>query len=347
MASAIRVLIVDDSPLICEMLTGIFSSDSTFEVVGIAHDPYEARDLIKRLKPDVITLDIEMPKMDGITFLKNLMRLRPMPVVMISSLTQRGSRQTLEALEVGAFDFVGKPRAGGPEGDVTLVQDEIRRKVRAAARSQIAKANQPRAVAVAAPTSIGSDNACVIGIGASTGGTQALKQVLAEMPSDSPPILVVQHLPASFSVAFVERLNSICPMKVCLGEDGMRLERGHVYVAPGDFQMTVSGHGRIHKLTVRASGLINGHMPAVDPLFNSMATSIGARCIAALLTGMGADGADGLLALRSAGAHTIAQDKASSVVWGMPGEAVKRDAACEVVDLGKVAARLVGAVRGL
>ncbi len=341
MAGAIRVLIVDDSPIICEMLTGIFATDSLFEVVGVAHDPYEARDLIKQLNPDVLTLDIEMPRMDGITFLRNIMRLRPMPVVMISSLTQRGSKQTLEALEIGAFDFVGKPNASSV-GDVTLVQSEIRRKVRAAARSTVGKAIALTPRASHAP--LGKESACVIGIGASTGGTQALKHVLVEMPADSPPLLIVQHLPAAFSAAFAERLDTLSPMTVRLVEDGMPLEQGHAYVAPGDFQMTVAGRGRYLKAKLEASGRVNGHMPAVDPLFDSMAHNLGDRCVAALLTGMGADGAEGLLSLRRAGAHTIAQDQASSVVWGMPGEAVKRDAACEVVGLAKISQSLVRAV---
>ncbi len=334
---AIKVLIVDDSALVCEMLTGIFASDSAFEVVGVAHDPYEARDLIKQLNPDVLTLDIEMPRMDGISFLRNLMRLRPMPVVMVSSLTQRGSKQTLDALELGAFDFVAKPHTG----DLRDLETEIRRKVRAAAGIGVTSVQRPKPE----PTErIGRQGTSIIGIGASTGGTSALRHVLAEMPADSPPIAIVQHLPAAFSKAFAKRLDGVSPLAVTLAEDGMHVMPGHAYVAPGDAHMTVEGRRRV-VLRLEKSACVNGHMPAVDPLFASMAANLSDRCIGALMTGMGADGAAGLLAIRRAGGYTLAQDEATSVVWGMPGEAVKRGAACEVVGLPTLARSLVRVVR--
>lgn len=340
----VRVLVVDDSALIRKLLGEILSQDPGIEVVGAATDPYDARDKIKQLEPDVLTLDVEMPKMDGITFLRNLMRLRPMPVVMVSSLTEDGADVTLEALEVGAVDFVTKPKV-----DVShALQDyaaELARKVRTAAGVRL----QTRSVRpTATPQRLDSVSKRfkttdrVIVLGASTGGTEALREVLVTLPPDAPGILITQHIPAGFSQAFAERMDRNTALTVKEAEDGDIVMPGHAYVAPGtDYHLRLARDGARYVCRLDVTPPVNRHRPSVDVLFNSAAEQAGANVVAALLTGMGDDGARGLLALREAGAHTIAQDEATSLVWGMPGEAVKRDAAIQVLPLAGIAAALI------
>jgi len=338
----IKVLIVDDSALVRTMLTEILQSSRNIEVVGAAQDPLEAREMIKQLKPDVLTLDIEMPKMNGIAFLANLMRLRPMPVVMISTLTHAGAPATLEALGLGAVDFLPKPKNDGDCG-LEEYRGSIINKVMMAAKANIScralgAPNQP----VKLPVAGGRLRANFIcAIGASTGGTEAIKDVLTALPKQAPPIVITQHIPASFSSSFAERLNNCCEINVFEAEDGQPIRAGCAYVAPGDKHLLVgrSSYGYVCKLL--DSEPVNRHKPAVEVLFDSVLNEVGNKALSIMLTGMGADGAQSMLAMREAGCHTIAQDEASSVVWGMPGAAVKLGGAEEVLPLGKVAARIM------
>lgn len=343
----VRVLIVDDSALVRQVLTDVLSSDGRIEVVGAAADPYIARDKIKRLNPDVLTLDVEMPRMDGITFLSNLMRLRPMPVVMVSSLTQPGADVTLTALELGAIDFVAKPKldvARGLEG----YAEELVAKVTMAAHARV----RPSAArGGAAPAASGSTAPQVmarvrtterlLAIGASTGGTEAIREVLELLPADAPPTLITQHIPETFSAAFADRLDRRSAMRVSQAVHGEQILPGHAYVAPGNQHLRVKRSGARFICQLDGGEPVNRHRPSVDVLFDSVAQELGINSIGVLLTGMGADGADGLKRMREAGAPTIAQDEATSVVWGMPGEAVRRGGANEVLPLGRIAARVI------
>jgi two-component system, chemotaxis family, protein-glutamate methylesterase/glutaminase len=340
---SIRILIVDDSALVRQALTAIFSSEPGFVVVGTAKDPFDAREKIKALSPDVLTLDVEMPRMDGITFLKNLMRLRPMPVVMVSSLTERGADVSLEALEIGAVDFVTKPRLGTAEGLAELAQ-EICGKVRAAVGARL-EAKQA-AAARPAPRSKRQANLLattdrIIAIGASTGGTEAIASILASFPPDAPPVVIAQHIPELFSGRFAQRLDAGCALNVREAKDGDPLVLGAAYVAPGNHHLGVARSGAKYYCSVTQGERVNRHRPSVDVLFRSVAAAAGHNAVGALLTGMGDDGAAGLKALRESGAPTIAQDKETSIVWGMPCEAIKLGAASEVVPLGQVAERLL------
>jgi len=337
---AIRVLVVDDSALMRRVLTDLLAEDPEIEVVGSAPDPYVAREKIKQLNPDVLTLDVEMPRMDGLTFLENLMRLRPMPVVMVSSLTEVGADVTLEALSMGAVDFVTKPRADLVDGLHQLAA-ELRAKVRMAAKARLRGSRQERA-----PRRRMQRHAQgkLIAIGASTGGTEAIKEVLEALPADAPPVLIVQHIPALFSRPFAERMNRHCPMNVCEAADGQQVLPGHVYIAPGDRHLELRRSGGHMICRLLNSDPVNRHRPSVDVLFHSVVEELGSEVAAAILTGMGDDGARGLLALRQAGAVTIAQDEASSIVWGMPGSAVRMGAAQKILPLDRVAdALLAGA----
>lgn len=342
----IRVLIIDDSALMRRMLTEILSAAPDIEVVGTAQDPYVARERIKALDPDVLTLDVEMPRMDGLTFLRNLMRLRPMPVVMVSSLTAEGAEVTLQALELGAVDFVCKPK-GGLEG-MRDYADDLIEKVRVAARLKPRlRAGALKKAPQAQPrphVSTGVASTQILAIGASTGGTEAIKEVLLGLPPDTPGVVIAQHIPPGFSAAFARRMDQQTGINVKEAADGDRILRGHAYVAPGDSHLRVMREGIYYVCRLDRGEPVNRHRPSVDVLFWSVADSVGDKTAAALLTGMGADGAEGLKALREAGAHTIAQDEATSVVWGMPGEAVKRGAAVEVLPLGEIA---LGLLRGL
>jgi two-component system chemotaxis response regulator CheB len=342
--SKIKVLIVDDSELIRQVLTEIISSASDLEVVATAEDPIEARDKIKQFQPDVITLDIEMPKMDGITFLRNLMRLRPMPVVMISTLTSKGAPATLDALEIGAVDYIAKPQ-GGSWDDLSGYAQAIQEKVRNAALANMSAHDRvlsPRPVA-STEKSVQYDGRKVICIGSSTGGTEALREVLQGMPKNSPPILLAQHIPASFSASLAQRLDSNCDMTVREAKSGMPLEMGHAYLAPGDFHLKVfEKNGRL--VTALFDGeKVNGHKPSVNVMFESAVERYGKNVVAAILTGMGNDGATGLKSIHDAGGTTFAQDEDTSVVWGMPGAAVKLNAVDKVLPIKKIRAALLKA----
>jgi two-component system, chemotaxis family, protein-glutamate methylesterase/glutaminase len=355
MVEKIKVLIVDDSALVRRLLTEIFQSDSTFEVVGTASDPYMARERIKKLNPDVITLDVEMPRMDGITFLENLMRLRPMPVVMVSSLTQHGAEVTLRALELGAVDFVAKPKidVAGGLGDYS---DEILAKVRVAARARVAAHRTtlvatPKfsadAVIPQASASLGAGRRMlkttdrIIAIGASTGGTEALRELLVALPPDAPGIVISQHIPAAFSGPFAKRLDQAAAMSVCEAQDGQYILPGHAYVAPGDRHLIIERDGARYLCRLNNGSPVNRHRPSVDVMFRSVAQHVGPNAMGVILTGMGDDGARGLKEMQEAGARTIAQDEASSVVWGMPGSAVKLNAADQVLPLRNIPQRLL------
>lgn len=347
----VRVLIVDDSALVRKVLTAMLESDPGIEVVGTAADPLIARDKIKQLDPDVLTLDVEMPRMDGLTFLDNLMRLRPMPVVMVSTLTEKGADVTLRALELGAVDFFTKPSADLAN---TFMEHapEICAKVRLAAgarpreRATVTKLDvAPRlsadAVLPRAQTAGSRGGTRIIAIGASTGGTEAIRVVLEAMPPTAPPIVITQHIPAAFSGPFAARMDSCSAMRVCEARDGQPIQPGHAYIAPGSQHLLVMWDGARHVCRLHDGPPVNRHKPAVDVLFRSMAASVGAATIGCLLTGMGDDGARGLGELKEIGAHTLVQDEASSVVWGMPGAAWKAGAAGEMLPLDAIAARLL------
>ena len=350
-----RVLIVDDSAVVRQMLTEILSSDPSIDVVGTAADPLLAREKIKRLAPDVITLDVEMPRMDGLAFLENLMRLHPLPVVMISSLTERGADTTLQALALGAVDFVSKPKLDVARG-LQGYAEEIIAKVKMAARSRVrplmrasaakltldaASASAPRPMASQFRT---TDR--LIAIGSSAGGTEALRVVLEGMPADAPAVVMTQHLPASFSSAFAERLDRHSAMAVREASDGEAVLPGHAYLPPGGKHLRIIRDGARWRCRIDDGPAVNRHKPAVDVLFRSVAQCAGGNAIGAILTGMGDDGARGLLEMRQAGAPTLVQDEASSVVWGMPGAAFRLGAAEEQVPLERIAERLLALARG-
>nr|WP_255692509.1 chemotaxis response regulator protein-glutamate methylesterase [Luteimonas sp. XNQY3] len=346
-------MIVDDSAVVRQLLTELLSQDPQIEVVGSAADPLLAREKIKRLNPDVLTLDVEMPRMDGLVFLENLMRLRPMPVVMVSSLTERGADITLQALALGAVDFVTKPRLGLAQG-LEDYAGEIVAKVKAAAHAQVRTPARTAArhPAASAPPAAASPVAVrfrttdrLIAIGASAGGTEAIRVVLEQMPPDAPAIVLTQHIPASFSTPFAERLDRHSAMQVREARDGEMILPGHAYLPPGDHHLRVVRDGARWRCRLDAGPPVNRHRPAVDVLFRSVAQSAGGNAVAAILTGMGDDGARGLLELREAGAATLVQDEASSVVWGMPGAAVRLGAAQDVVALDEIAARLLALAR--
>lgn len=341
-----KVLIIDDSALIRQVLAEILASDSSLEVVGTASDPYMARDKILRLQPDVLTLDVEMPRMDGVTFLEKLMRAHPMPVVMVSSLTEAGCETTLRALELGAVDFVTKPKLDIKTGTLDLA-DEIVAKVKSAAGAKVA-ARRQRAAAVppVRMQAMIKSTHKVIAIGASTGGTEALREILEVMPADSPGIVIVQHMPANFTTAFAKRLDSLSSVSVHEAADGDRVLPGHALLAPGGYHMDIVRSGAEYRVRVFLSEPVNRHRPSVDVLFNSCARYLGANGVGAILTGMGDDGARGMLAMRGAGAQTIAQDEASCVVFGMPREAIQMGAAGEVAPLSRIPAALLRLASG-
>jgi two-component system chemotaxis response regulator CheB len=341
----IKVLVVDDSALIRHLLTEILSSDPGIEVVGVASDPFIAREKIKRLSPDVITLDVEMPRMDGLQFLRNIMRLRPMPVVMVSSLTQAGAAVTLEALELGAVDFVAKPEVDVAEG-IKAYADDLIEKVRAASVANVSRlANEVEHKKVASKKAkitalnFGTTDK-ILAIGASTGGTEAIREVLQGLPADTPGTVIVQHIPGMFSSAFAKRMDGCSEMTVFEAEDGMRVLHGHVYIAPGGKHLRLRRDGARYYCVVDETEPVNRHRPSADVLFESVAREMGKNAMCVLLTGMGKDGAAGMLAMREAGALTLAQDEASSVVWGMPGAAYQLGAVQELLPLRKIAPRL-------
>ena len=362
----IRVLIIDDSALVRKLLTEILNSDPAIEVVGAAIDPHIARQKIKDLDPDVLTLDVEMPRMDGLSFLRQLMRLRPMPVLMISSLTEKGAETTLEALALGAVDFISKPKAD-LANQLQEYSTEIIEKVKNAAGIKVqARIHKPAArndarkpggkdeevlevdskysttVILKRPVHIKFMKTTdkIIAIGASTGGTEALKDILQELQPDMPAILIAQHIPPVFSSAFAKRMNQCSAMTVVEADDGQQVLPGHVYIAPGDKHLLLNRDGARYRCRLNDGPPVNRHKPSVDVLFRSVAQFAGRNAIGVILTGMGADGARGLGEMQEAGSITIAQDEKTSVVWGMPGEAVKRGAAQKVLPLDQIPSSL-------
>jgi len=349
MQKKIKVLVVDDSALVRQVLTTIIDESEDLEVVGAARDPIDARDKIKKLNPDVLTLDIEMPKMDGVTFLKNLMRLRPMPVVMISTLTEAGADITLEAIEVGAVDFISKPKIDikdGLEGYSELIIEKIKvaasAKVREYKNSDLkAKTSKKLDADAVIEKRTGKirfkTTGKIVAIGASTGGTEAIKEVLENLPADSPGIVISQHIPAAFSRAFTERVNRNSQVIVCEPKDGQKILPGHVYIAPGDRHLLVECCGAEYICRLNDGPPVNRHKPSVDVMFRSVAQNVGPNAVGVMLTGMGADGAQGMLEMKQQGSYNISQDEESCVVWGMPGAAVKIGAVDKEFNLSKIA----------
>ncbi len=353
----IKVLIIDDSSLVRQLLTEIFNSDPEINVVGTAKDPFDAREKIKKLNPDVLTLDVEMPKMDGITFLTNLMRLRPMPVVMISSLTEKGADVTFEALELGAVDFVSKPKIDVSVG-LKEYSDEICEKVKTAAKAKVSAISdrvkldvQPKLSADAVlqkrktPTKLKTTEK-IIALGASTGGTEAIKEVLIRLPADTAGIVISQHIPEAFSKPFAERMNKMSAMTVYEATDGQQILPGHVYIAPGNRHLIVERSGARYICRLNDGPLVNRHKPSVDVMFRSVAHNVGPNAVGVILTGMGADGAKGLKEMLENGATTLVQDEKTSVVWGMPGEAYKIGAASDQYPLEQIAKELLKRSQG-
>ncbi len=340
----IRVLIVDDSSLVRTLLTRALEEDPGLEVVGTAADPYEARDRILELRPDVMTLDVDMPRMNGIEFLRRLIPQHPLPVVMVSSLTRQGQQATLDALAAGAVDFVAKAESGDPAARGAMLR-ELRTKLHTAAIARVSPGSE-RLRSTAAPTApCGPDaekNARrVIAIGASTGGTEAIKQIVTRFPAAMPPVLVVQHMPAGFTRMFAERLNQLSALTVREAADGDPVLPGQVLVAPGGLQMRLEGSPGALRVRCEALPLVGGHAPSVDVLMNSLARCAAKGSVGLLLTGMGADGAEGMCALRKAGGRTLAQDQATSVVFGMPRVAFERGGVEKLLPLGAIAPAVV------
>ncbi|MCW8931521.1 MAG: chemotaxis response regulator protein-glutamate methylesterase [Gammaproteobacteria bacterium] len=358
MSKKIKVLIIDDSALIRKLLQEILSQDPSIEVVGTAADPLIARDKIKQLSPDVLTLDIEMPKMDGITFLKNLMRLRPMPVIMISTLTEAGADVTLEALEIGAIDFISKPKVDVAEKIQDYANDIINKiKIASVARVKTyntdndipevsEKLSADAILSKGSGISKGSKKFLkttdkIIAIGSSTGGTEAIKEVLIRMPANAPAIVISQHIPAAFSAPFAKRMDACCAMTVYEAKDGQQILPGHVYIAPGSHHLIVERSGARYICRLNDGPLVNRHKPSVDVMFRSVSQNIGPNAVGAILTGMGDDGARGMKEMHDVGSSTVVQDEKSSVVWGMPGASVKHGGVDHIVSLEHIAEKLL------
>jgi two-component system chemotaxis response regulator CheB len=350
-----RVVVVDDSALVRSLLSEIINRQADMECVGAAADPLVAREMIRTLNPDVITLDVEMPRMDGIDFLSKLMRLRPMPVVMVSTLTERGADVTLRALELGAVDFVAKPKIGVADG-LRLLAEDITDKVRIAAQAHIRKTH------VQAPAAAGSAAAAtrpaapvaalgrlstekIIFIGASTGGTEATKEVLVKLPPDCPAVVITQHMPPGFTKSYAARLDGLCKIRVAEARDGERILPGHAYIAPGGFHLSVERSGANYIARVQDGEPVNRHKPSVEVLFKSAARVVGPNALGIMLTGMGADGAKAMKELRDAGSYNYVQDEATCVVFGMPREAINAGAAHEVLPLTHIAPKLIERLR--
>lgn len=334
----IRVLVIDDSAVMRKLLTEFINSQPDLEVVGAAPDAPTAREMIKTVNPDVLTLDVAMPKMDGLEFLERLMRLRPMPVVMVSSYTEAGSDTTLKALELGAVEFIGKPRVE-PGHSLDDYAQELAEKIRAAKGARLRKPPAAAQPVPSVPRGVATNK--IIFVGASTGGTEALKHFLLGMPADCPPILVVQHMPETFTASFAKRLDSLCAPRVIESKGNEKVEAGTVYIAPGHSHLQVrkTASGLVTELLQTPP--VNRHRPAVDVLFHSAAQLVGRNALGVILTGMGKDGAQGLLAMRQAGARTYGQDEASCVVYGMPREAAQIGAVDEVVSLDEMSRRVL------
>ena len=357
-----RVVVVDDSALVRSILSEIINRQTDMECVGAAADPLLAREMIRALSPDVITLDVEMPKMDGLDFLSRLMRLRPMPVVMVSTLTERGAEVTLKALELGAVDFVAKPKIGVADG-IRQLADDITEKIRIASKAHIRRA--PAAAQVSAASAPGVPGTTlplttkpvhmvglgrlstekIIFIGASTGGTEATKEVLVNLPADCPAVLITQHMPPGFTKSYAARLDSLCRIRVKEAVDGERILPGHGYIAPGGFHLSVERSGANYIARVQDGEPVNRHKPSVEVLFSSAARVVGPNALGLMLTGMGSDGARAMKVMKDAGAYNYVQDEASCVVFGMPREAIAAGAADEVLPLTQIAPRLLERLR--
>jgi two-component system chemotaxis response regulator CheB len=343
---SIRVLIVDDSAVVRQVLSKSLAGQADIEVVGTATDPYVARDKIVQLEPDVITLDIEMPRMDGLTFLRKLMQHKPMPVIILSSLTAKGGRLALEAIEAGAVEVLSKPGGSYSVGEMA---EQLADKIRAAARAR--PQSRPKATGPATPLAAVATNIDltqkIVAIGASTGGTEAIKEVLTRLPATVPGIVIVQHMPPRFTTAFAERLNGICPFEVKEGADGDSVYPGRCLIAPGNFHMMLRRSGARYYVDVKTGPMVHHQRPAVDVLFRSVAKSAGRNAVGVILTGMGADGAEGLLQMRQAGSPTIGQDEASCVVYGMPKAAFEAGSVAKQVTLNDMAAEILRQVSAM
>lgn len=347
----VRVLIVDDSPLVRDILARGLSAYPEMEVVGSAGDPYEARDKIVRLNPDVVTLDVQMPKMDGVEFLRRLMPQYPVPVVMVSSLTLDGAKTTLAALEAGAVDFVAKPTSGGPSGLSGMISD-LAEKIMAASTVDVSRFKKGRAPRVSPANPIGKPGQAnpsdmLIAIGASTGGTEAIRETLANIPPGAPGVVVVQHMPSGFTKAFADRLNEVCALYVREAANGDVVNDGEALIAPGDTHMRIVKAQGVFKVSLEMGEKVRGHRPSVDVMMSSVALAAGPRAVGVVLTGMGADGANGLKEMRQAGARTLAQDEETSVVFGMPREAFEKGGAERLVPLEEMPPTLMRLVSGI
>lgn len=337
----IRVLVVDDSAVVRKVFSEELSYEKDIQVVATAPDPYVARDKIVALKPDVVTLDIEMPRMDGLTFLRKLMKYFPLPVIIVSSLTKEGGSLALEAMEIGAVDVISKPGEAYSVGDMSA---QLAEKIRAAAWVDMAQRARLAATMASTPQaklSLSKTTNKIIAIGASTGGTEALKDVLVQLPPNTPGIMIVQHMPAKFTTSFAERLNSLCQVRVKEAEDGDSVVPGTALLAPGNFHMVMRRSGARYYVNVKSGPMVCYQRPAVDVLFNSVAAYGGANAVGVILTGMGKDGAQGMLKMKEAGARTIAQDEASCVVFGMPKEAIETGGVDKVVSLKNIPAEIL------
>ncbi|MDH5709230.1 MAG: chemotaxis response regulator protein-glutamate methylesterase [Hylemonella sp.] len=343
-----KVIVVDDSALVRSLLAEIINRQKDMECIGTANDPLVAREMIRELNPDVLTLDVEMPRMDGIDFLGRLMRLRPMPVVMISTLTEHGAEVTMRALELGAVDFVAKPRLGVAEG-IRDLSDQIVEKIRIAASAHVKRiGSQP-------PPSQGGETAAavpaqplgrvstekVICIGASTGGTEAIREVLVNLPADSPGVVITQHMPAGFTTSFAARLNNLCRITVKEAANGERILPGHAYIAPGGRHLRIDRSGANYVAVIDDGEPVNRHKPSVEVLFHSCARVVGPNAVGIMLTGMGGDGAKAMREMKDAGSYNYVQDESSCVVFGMPREAIQHGAADEVLPLTAIAPALL------
>ena len=351
-----RVIVVDDSALVRSLLSEIINRQTDMECIGTANDPLIAREMIREMNPDVITLDVEMPRMDGIDFLGRLMRLRPMPVLMISTLTERGAEVTMKALELGAVDFVAKPRVGVASG-LSNLATEIVDKIRIAAVARVHRAapNQSAVAVGAAAGGLAPKSAApmlgrlstekIIAIGASTGGTEAIREVLTQLPADCPAIVITQHMPPGFTTSFAARLNSLCQIKVKEAENGERILPGHAYIAPGGRHFSINRSGANYVAVVDDAPPVNRHKPSVEVLFRSVAACAGRNAVGVMLTGMGADGAQAMREMKDAGSYNYVQDEASCIVFGMPREAIAHGAADEVLPLTQIASTLLMRLR--
>jgi two-component system chemotaxis response regulator CheB len=355
MRKKIRVLVIDDSASVRQTLVSVLEADPDIEVMGVAPDPFVAARRIQEEIPDVITLDVEMPRMDGITFLRKLMSQRPIPVVMCSSLTEMGSETLMQALEAGAVDVILKPKIAAAD-HLNEIGDRIRHVVKAAAQARLGNVRRTYSASASGPTkkltadavlppptgrAMAKTTEKVVCIGASTGGTESLREVLEALPANAPGIVIVQHMPEKFTAAFARRLNSLCQVEVKEAEHGDPVLRGHVLIAPGDRHTLLERQGARYHVSVRTGPLVSRHRPSVDVLFRSAARSAGANAVGIILTGMGDDGARGLEEMKNAGAHTVAQDEATSVVFGMPREAIARGAAAKILPLEHMAREIM------